>query len=350
MRRVRELDSIRGFAALVVIAFHLWFLGPTSKVGLFSIMGLSVDLFFVLSGYLITAIIIGNAGTPGFLLNFYARRSLRIWPIYYLTLLGWVAVRLATGDQSGFGALPYYLTYTQMAWAYGLGHEPAVPECFSHLWTLAIEEQFYLFWPALLLLAGRRSVVPLALGLVAISVVARFAGYSDRILIARCDGFGFGGLLAAVLAAPVPRRAFVTGALLVGAAGVAWILASRSFLQSWGLRPLNLVAINAFFAATVGLVAVSAGRPALAALRDPRFVYIGTISYGLYLYHLFVIGAADALAAHFGLSAGAWLTAVKVAATLATAALSWRLVERPILALKHRFDYDRPVPVSAAPP
>ena len=81
MRRIKELDSIRGLAALAIVFFHLW------RHAL-SILGTAVDLFFVLSGYLITTIILTNALNDHFLFSFYMRRGLRIWPIYYLTLLG----------------------------------------------------------------------------------------------------------------------------------------------------------------------------------------------------------------------------------------------------------------------
>ena len=86
MQRVKELDSIRGLAALAIVIYHLWFPAVAA-------FGLAVDLFFVLSGYLITTIILDNALTEGFLLSFYARRSLRIWPVYYLTLSAVVLIQ-----------------------------------------------------------------------------------------------------------------------------------------------------------------------------------------------------------------------------------------------------------------
>ena len=92
MQRVKELDSIRGLAALTIVIYHLWF----PAVGVF---GLAVDLFFVLSGYLITTIILDNALTEGFLFSFYVRRSLRIWPVYYLTLAAVVLMqRISSGS------------------------------------------------------------------------------------------------------------------------------------------------------------------------------------------------------------------------------------------------------------
>ncbi len=196
MRRVPELDALRGLAASVVLLFHL---RPLS----FFYGWAGVDLFFVLSGYLITSIILRHCDQPGFLIRFYARRSLRIWPIYYLALLVLVAINPMLPQPQPTTALPYYLTYTQNLWLYWTNATvPFLPE-FDHTWTLALEEQFYVIWPALVLWAGRRRVVRLCLITVAIAYYSRtgFLGwgpYSERILIARCDGFALGGLLAAL--------------------------------------------------------------------------------------------------------------------------------------------------------
>src|SRR4051812_9144594 len=106
MPRVPELDALRAFAAGIVLLFHL---RPEGFV--FGWTG--VDLFFVLSGYLITTIILQHQAAPGFLRNFYVRRGLRIWPLYYLTLFGLVALNPFLPRPQPMAGLPYYLTYTQ---------------------------------------------------------------------------------------------------------------------------------------------------------------------------------------------------------------------------------------------
>src|SRR5262249_10417329 len=121
MRRVPELDGLRGFAGILVVAHHLW-----PEVLFFG--WAAVDLFFVLSGYLITRIILENGG-PGFLWTFYARRSLRIWPIYYISILV-----LLTCTQPEPGAVPFYLLYIQNIPHYWGGHMPVWHE-FVHSWT-----------------------------------------------------------------------------------------------------------------------------------------------------------------------------------------------------------------------
>ena len=105
MKRIPELDGLRGIAAVAIVLYHLWFLDIV-------MMGTAVNLFFVLSGYLITAIILRNGHSEGFLKNFYMRRGLRIWPIYYLTLFLLVAARAWLPQPGSLAGLPYYLTYT----------------------------------------------------------------------------------------------------------------------------------------------------------------------------------------------------------------------------------------------
>ena len=149
MRRIPELDALRALAALVVLLFHLnpprFFFGWTG-----------VDLFFVLSGYLITTIILDHQGQRGFLRNFYARRGLRIWPIYYIALFAVVATApLVPRDRRPpLNGLGYYVTYLQNITLYQLRPPPEFHIAFDHTWTLALEEQFYLIWPALIALAS----------------------------------------------------------------------------------------------------------------------------------------------------------------------------------------------------
>ena len=109
----------------------------------------AVDLFFVISGYLITTILLRGRSTPGALANFYARRSLRIWPIYYLALAAFLVANALIGHPYPTDGLPYYLTYTQNVPRYWGGVVPPFCKAFAHCWSLSVEEQFYLIWPAL---------------------------------------------------------------------------------------------------------------------------------------------------------------------------------------------------------
>lgn len=99
MQRVKELDSMRGLAAIAIVVYHLWFIKIT-------VLGAAVNLFFVLSGYLITSILLNNPPSERFLLSFYARRGLRIWPIYYLALAALVILNPYLANPGPLDACP----------------------------------------------------------------------------------------------------------------------------------------------------------------------------------------------------------------------------------------------------
>src|SRR5215469_7550470 len=161
---VPALDGIRGLAVLFVIAFHSRapFLN-TSEIpfSLFQFLGLGwsgVDLFFVLSGFLITGILLDTRRAPGYFRVFYARRALRIFPLYFAYLLlilvvlqGIFVVFVRTNPWQHVNPL-LYLTYS-MNWVSGLDDQ-----WLGHLWSLAVEEQFYLIWPAAVWFCSRRSL------------------------------------------------------------------------------------------------------------------------------------------------------------------------------------------------
>ncbi len=135
------LDALRALAAGVVLVFHLSpYRFPFGWTG--------VDLFFVLSGYLITSIIITNGHSPGFYRNFYMRRGLRIWPIYYLTLFILVLTNGWLREPQPMAGLIYAITHTQNIPSFWRGSTPPFHRAFDHSWALALEEQFYLVWPA----------------------------------------------------------------------------------------------------------------------------------------------------------------------------------------------------------
>ena len=153
-KHIPALDGVRAVAVLLVICFHFWQVftyGPYSLVGKIAMWGQTgVDLFFVLSGFLITGILLDTKGSPSFLRNFYARRILRIFPLYYATLLtiyligplfrwsAWVPENQSL----------WFWTYLQnLPMTFAPGHV-AGPE---HFWSLAVEEQFYMVWPFLVL-------------------------------------------------------------------------------------------------------------------------------------------------------------------------------------------------------
>lgn len=340
--RVPELDALRGIACLAILVYHL-------KPSLVPFGWAAVDLFFVLSGYLITAILIRHEGSPRFLTNFYVRRGLRIWPIYYLTVLAIMVLGPILPVPTRWDGLAYYLTYTQNLPLYWSDKAPAFSPYAGHLWTLANEEQFYVFWPLAVCLLGRRWVIPLAATLAATSVAARMAGFNSWLLLARADGFALGGLLAALLAdrqrVSERLRLFRGGFTIatLSAAAVLAVVISKGWLPTFGRPPkgagFSVLAINLAFAGIVGLTATHAGGRSVAWLRGRWLVRVGVISYGLYMYHfLLLIIGGDVMRSWRG-HGSMIVDILMLAASYLLAVLSWKWVEKPILGLKDRFAY-----------
>ncbi len=347
MPRVKELDSIRGLAAIAIVVYHLWLIQVT-------LLGAAVDLFFVLSGYLITSILLSHPPSERFLLAFYARRGLRIWPIYYLSLFFLVAVNPFVSVPGRLEGLPYFLTFSQGLPYYWADDPPAFITAFRHTWSLAIEEQFYVVWPAALWLLGKKRLSWAAAALVVLAVCTRILNMNPWILVTHCDGLALGALLAGWLHASSSAatrdkdhsflvRLGTAAAAYWGLGGIiAKSLDRASYLDPVLFRVIQstrVLSLNMVFFALVGLTIFYAGHPRLRVLRDRRLVYFGKISYGLYLYHHIVFSLVDEYAASHRLSNNFGCDLIKIGMSLAIAALSYRYVERPILKLKDLFPY-----------
>jgi peptidoglycan/LPS O-acetylase OafA/YrhL len=348
---LRELDGLRAIAIGAVFFFHL-------QVPGFSIGWSGVQLFFVISGFLITGILLRSRQRPHYFRNFYVRRTLRIFPIYYLLVVVYFGVAWFQGDRQTLGLIPYYLTYTQTysQLASGFTRAPLL----AHTWTLAIEEQFYLIWPlALFLLRGKWLVAALvacfALGLGtrvwAQGLVNPFLSLAW--LPAQLDLFAAGAgiaVLSTAMAARSIRRwgyalatvgLVATGVIVMrGGAATFWTI------KTWVYSPLSPYLSTAMATAFAGVVALAATRaPPLRWLANRPMMRIGKISYGLYLFHPYVFALVEHVSAplhhagqpmmeHHLIVVG--IMAAKVAGAVIVAECSWRLFEGPINALKDR--------------
>ena len=177
-KHIPQLDVLRGIAVIIVMLYHAADLAPSLHAR--AIVGLGytgVDLFFVLSGFLITGILVRSKDQPNYFKNFYARRALRIWPIYYVLLLftfGLLpvvapALKHAIFERSHpWQSFPFFV---QNLMANGQGAFDTV----RVTWSLAIEEQFYLAWPVIIWLAPRRMLKPLAVSAVLLSLFVRWS-------------------------------------------------------------------------------------------------------------------------------------------------------------------------------
>ncbi|HWE37260.1 MAG TPA: acyltransferase [Isosphaeraceae bacterium] len=347
-RRVPELDALRGLACLLIVLYHF---KPHKLPGGWA----AVDLFFVLSGYLITAIILKYSDVR-ILKNFYVRRGLRIWPLYYLTVLLVAAASPLLPRPCDFRGLAAALSYTQNASYYWSAAPTSLSAYLEHTWSLAIEEQFYLLWPPLVCLVGRRGVVPLSLATVAVSAWARARGYHWWLLLARADGLALGALLAALVpdaARPDRRPRWLRPVLaVVGPVALAYFVAVAVSGGMPVVGPprwpaLTVLAVNLAAVSAVGLALCHQGRPSSRFLRRRWLVYLGTISYGVYMFHYLVITLGNDVADSLGKTGRPfWRDVLFGTIIFAMAAVSWRYFERPILALKGRFGYG---PAAASP-
>lgn len=369
-QRTAELDGVRGLAILLVLVHHycrdLPAAGWVDRLVLTaaSIGWIGVDLFFLLSGYLITRILLDAKSSPGFLRVFYARRTLRIFPPYYLLLffLFWLTPAL------GVSLIGESAKDSPWFWLYGSNFLIAVDDwphrVLAPLWSLAVEEHFYLIWPLVILAVPGphlvRVTILIALGSAFLRFVGLTLGWSTSAIyvltFTRLDALAVGALLATVtgLEAVSPTRISRIG----GHVGFAGLLAGfgaismgRGHWGSWNHAELVggfLVLAAGLGGGLVWLLGVDHGHPARALFRWPALSFVGRRSYAMYLWHMPLIEVAGRLgldpASHVRPGVPSWpyliaYVPLQAAMVLVIAEMSWRLVEGPLLGLKERLAY-----------
>lgn len=347
---VPEFDTLRALACIGVMIGHFApFRGipmlerPADRLG-----ALGVDLFFALSGFLITGILLrcrdstAEQSRPRILKQFYFRRALRIFPLYYLAIALCVACRIP-----GIAAnLPWFLTYTVN---YGKAVVPAGWYPLHHFWTLAVEEQFYLVWPVFVLFIRARYLPRLCWILIAVSfserAILEMTG-SDAVLVLQSticclEPLLMGAVCAIVYCKNGLKRTFLFTSLLVGAISSAAIV---MFANDKILYILGRLSYAVLFSSIIGLLAVFTGSRGLYLLRLKPFLFLGRISYGVYVWHLPVLRCSLESIAHLPRWADrdfhpAANFAALFGVTIAAATASWFLFEGPLNGLKRRFPY-----------
>jgi peptidoglycan/LPS O-acetylase OafA/YrhL len=349
-QRFGQLDALRAFAVLAVVAHHTL---DVQRQAWASYGARGVQLFFVISGFLITGILIDarsdaeTLGAPNtrVLRSFYARRALRIFPLYYVT----VAIGTVIGIAGMHEHLGWNLLYLSN-WRIALdGHWGTA----THVWSLAVEEQFYLFWPLVVLLAPRR-LLPWAIGSMIVVAVgtrvmltAETDMWSDGINIitpAVLDSLGLGALLAVLWRASSNADRIVTW---IGALAAAVFAVGLAATQVSALPDVSSVTDIWWALLFVWIVHQTArgvsGR--LGQLLTWRsLAYVGTVSYGIYLFHLFVVPMGELVERKTGFNIpipdrGPMQFVTVAAVSIVAASLSWTLFERPINDKKRHFPY-----------
>lgn len=340
-KHIRQLDAVRGLAILLVILHNESSIFPSLHLErLFANGWMGVDLFFVLSGFLITGILVDTRQAEGYFKNFYARRCLRIWPLYaslivfmfvIVPLLRPSETRTVFDKSSPWWAYPLFLQNFLVPNPTGAAGPLAVT------WSLAIEEQFYLVWPWIVRYSSLARLRRLAIFVIGLSPALRlYLSFHDVNLytnvFCRLDGLMAGALLALFVRSDtlLPSR-FVRKAWIVLAVAVPLAFASEAVDARWIVFSLSAVASASFV-----YLALFSTQGWLERVLTNRFVvYTGTISYGLYLLHKIPFDMAKT----FHLDRHPLLAfPILLAASYAMAALSWNLLEKPFLKLKQYFE------------
>ena len=362
------LDGLRGLAILLVLLLHfttdMTFPAGSVAAGVqsaFQLGWIGVDLFFVLSGFLITGILVDNEGSDGYFRVFYARRALRILPVYFLSVL--VAFhllpRLLHGFDTGgarteaafwlfltnFRELPYQLARTV-----------------GHLWSLAIEEQFYLLWPLVVFFSSRTQARRIVLATVLLSPIVRYAALRSGVdgsaiyhfTPFRLDGLATGAFVAlsvrdsqwraglARMSSVAGIVAFVVAAILYGPVPIPQPLSQQLDLS------IGFSALCIGFGALLTRIVLAAPSSRLAGVFSSRaLVLLGSYSYAMYLVHVPLLRVIAKLTVPPQWAGSQrwpllWIfgyTAALGILTLAAAMISWHLVEKRFLALKRFVPY-----------
>jgi len=373
---IPALDGVGGLAILLVLMFHFtdWSDGASQwlRAG-----WIGVDLFFVLSGFLITRILLETRDSANYFRSFYARRSLRIFPLYFGVL---VAIFIV-GPWVGLDQLPGYTELAEKQgwfWTYSPNIYVSITGRFdlhaswldlTHFWSLAVEEHFYLIWPAAVLLLSHRGLVKLCLICMILAPISRILMIviwsrplgPYFLTFCRIDSLAVGGLMAVLTRqaqglADAKRKAQVmaivgTLAMVLLGLRTGRIAAADRLIQMIGFSALGIA-----FAGMIVLVSITErGRFWSRVWTNPLLGTLGRYSYGIYVYHqLFGRKLATLIAPHLqwagSLGASLLTIGVGLLVTLAVAMASYHLLEAPFLRLKSRFTPVRPShPVEISP-
>ena len=341
MQKVPQLDAIRGLAVLLVLLhntdqyplLHLQWISANGWMG--------VDLFFVLSGFLITGILFDAKKSERYFRDFYARRCLRIWPLYYAALVFmFVIVPVVRPSE----AHTVFDTRSSPWWAYPLFIQNflvPVPTMAAGLlgvtWSLAVEEQFYLVWAPVVRFCSAAQLRKAAITVICVSPALRFYLSLHNFNIYSNTFCRFDGLMAGALLALVVRSGRFKPSNYITSAWIALLISAplafvfEALHARWVVFSLTALSSVSF----VYLALFSKERWLRAVLTNRFFVYTGTISYGIYLLQKIPVDAAKSL--HLdSRDVVAWPTIIAV--TYVLSAMSRSFLEEPFLRLKRLFE------------
>lgn len=364
--RIPELDGVRGIAILLVLIWHYLQNQIRAEVGSplayfkqaigFSWSG--VDLFFVLSGFLIAGILLDNRGKPHYFKTFYVRRICRIFPLYYLNLgLFVLFIALGFNQLPAFRSLfdgnnvPLWSYFAFMQNILMATHNSAGANWLSVTWSLAVEEQFYLFFPFLIRFFPVARLPLFFLWIIAMAVYMRVSlpGLSAYInTLWRADALMAGALLAYLVRGPVflerarQFRLLILMAFILIAGAVVWVTLQGHLRLGGPLTHLSLAILYSLF-----ILLALLSRDGLPGkwLRNRLLIWLGTISYGVYILHTGISRLVHALVRNASPSMASWsdaaTTLLALMVTLLMAHLSYYWFERKFIRIGHAISYGK---------
>lgn len=346
---IPKLDGLRFFAIAPVILFHLNIPG-------FSLGWTGVQLFFVISGFLITTILIKTKENPRYFSNFYFRRILRIFPIYYLCFFFlWVVAYFSNklGDSN------YFFFYIQN-YLIGVNKFDVSFPAFNHTWSLAIEEQFYLLWPMIVYFFSKRNLLIICISLFILSFLSRFVllrvfHYENPFIVymtlpSQIDCLVSGAIIAILVGENQVKKRILNYFLLGSFLLIVITVTMTGISNYWDVnyyilkKPINLLLnslLAIFFGSCVVYVLLNNNKNFLNFLNNSILIHLGKISYGLYLYHFIVLTLFPILLAKYNFKMPNDLSKniVELMLIYLISSFSYHFIESKFLLLKKKFVY-----------
>jgi len=374
-QRLIELDGLRGSALVMILVFH-----AVSQEGAYSpdsflaflqrsasLFWTALDLFFVLSGFLIGGILMDQRGSPRYFKTFYVRRFTRIVPVYFAWVLAYVLLIAIAGhlvvklSNSGVRPpldFPIWSHFLFLQNSFAFRFDGIAGAWFGHLWSLAVEEQFYLLAPLLVRFIPSRRLKWLMGAVVLLAIAARIYYRTTTAMsptdittrtVCRMDALAI-GMLAAMVYRSESASSWLQQNLiwLRSLLAIALVGVGLLFRFSYGSLTIGMQTIGftwmAFFYALILLLAVQNRSGILAAFLRNRFLLeLGSVSYCIYLIHLVLIVSLHAVILHhpprISTIPGAAVTLLAVCLAYAIAKLSWTFFEGPLQRYGHTFKY-----------
>jgi peptidoglycan/LPS O-acetylase OafA/YrhL len=359
-----ELDVVRFIAFLLVFFHHLLPIPSMEQSGwrillsLYESCAMGLCLFFTLSAYLITGILLTEREDRGHISvrKFYIRRILRIWPLYFVGIASGIGIALMLHRASDILGFAWYLLFAGNLYCifFGWLGNPFVP-----LWTISIEEQFYLIWPWAMRWFSRRNLFLCALFVIAVANLTLFQlslrnADTDRVVwantLVQFEMFAT-GILLALAKKYLAWKNFSFGLLLAWTGPLLWFMACYLFHikqpAAAGRASGGAEMMIGYALVALGCAAILHGICMIGPSSMPRWAtYLGKISYGLYVYHVLAIEFSQVVLASLrGIASVAASGALALLLTISAAILSFNYLESPFLRLKRRFEivHSRPI-------